>query len=515
MRIHLSFLLVATFALADPKSLHDLTADANRFLSSGDYLEAARTYSQVIQLDPSSYLNYYKRATAYLSLGRNNQALEDLDAILELNPSFSQAYWQKAKILAQEGEFDRALETLRQYGKSGDPEAKQMEERIHIAAEAQRKAIAAEENQQWAVCVDEATQALTTSPNSIPLRELRIRCSEETGNVMSVHGDLSRLAALNPSSISIALRLSHISYFLLASTSALQNIKQCLHYDPDSRPCKRAHKLIRSFDKDITKVRNFVEGSMWRQAIKVLDGSEGLIARFEAVLEMAQEGQDGFEPYIPRKLNPGQHSQLKLEIYALACKAAVGADHKKGYVWCEETLRLDENNVDALVGQGEKLLKEEQWEEAVRSLELAFEKSGRSSQDILNRLQKAQKLLKISKQKDYYKILGVRRDADDRTIKKAFRKAAKTAHPDVGGTQEKMQALNEAYETLIDPELRKRYDNGDDPNDPTSNQQQNPFAHHGGAPFQFFQQGGFPGAGQGYQFHFGGGGGGPKMPGWG
>lgn len=39
---------------------------------------------------------------------------------------------------------------------------------------------------------------------------------------------------------------------------------------------------------------------------------------------------------------------------------------------------------------------------------------------VLGRLQKAQRLLKQSKQKDYYKILGVARDADGKTIKKAL-----------------------------------------------------------------------------------------------
>lgn len=39
---------------------------------------------------------------------------------------------------------------------------------------------------------------------------------------------------------------------------------------------------------------------------------------------------------------------------------------------------------------------------------------------VMNRLNRAQKLLKISKQKDYYKVLGVPRDADDRTIKRAL-----------------------------------------------------------------------------------------------
>lgn len=48
-------------------------------------------------------------------------------------------------------------------------------------------------------------------------------------------------------------------------------------------------------------------------------------------------------------------------------------------------------------------------------------------------------------------VLGVSRDADARTIKKAYRKASKTAHPDKGGTEAKMAALNEAYEVLSNP----------------------------------------------------------------
>lgn len=43
-----------------------------------------------------------------------------------------------------------------------------------------------------------------------------------------------------------------------------------------------------------------------------------------------------------------------------------------------------------------------------------------ADRQVLNRLNRAQKLQKVSKQKDYYKVLGVSRDADDRTIKKAL-----------------------------------------------------------------------------------------------
>jgi DnaJ homolog subfamily C member 3 len=84
------------------------------------------------------------------------------------------------------------------------------------------------------------------------------------------------------------------------------------------------------------------------------------------------------------------------------------------------------------------MLLREEWEEAVRVFERAFESSGRSDRDVsypfllsvqdaelppqqlLARLQKAQRLLKQSRQKDYYKVLGVARDADAKTIKKAL-----------------------------------------------------------------------------------------------
>lgn len=80
------------------------------------------------------------------------------------------------------------------------------------------------------------------------------------------------------------------------------------------------------------------------------------------------------------------------------------------------------------------------------------------------------------------------------------------AHPDKGGSETKMAAVNEAYETLTDPEKRSRFDQGDDPNDPTAGQGGSPFGGFGGGgghPFsQFFQQAGSGGGG--FQFHFGG-----------
>ena len=59
---------------------------------------------------------------------------------------------------------------------------------------------------------------------------------------------------------------------------------------------------------------------------------------------------------------------------------------------------------------------------------------------------------------DYYDVLGVPRSASDKDIKTAFRKLAAKHHPDKGGDSRKFQEINEAYQTLSNPEKRQMYD---------------------------------------------------------
>ncbi len=85
-------------------------------------------------------------------------------------------------------------------------------------------------------------------------------------------------------------------------------------------------------------------------------------------------------------------------------------------------------------------------------------------------------------QKDYYKILGVDKNASQDQIKSAYRKMAKQYHPDLhpgdNAAAEKFKEVNEAYSVVGDPDKRGKYDRGEMDMDGASGF--NPFGGGGG-----------------------------------
>lgn len=98
--------------------------------------------------------------------------------------------------------------------------------------------------------------------------------------------------------------------------------------------------------------------------------------------------------------------------------------------------------------------------------------------------------------KDYYRVLGVAKDASEKDIKQAYRKLARKYHPDMNpddpGAEEKFKEVNEAYEVLSDPEKRKLFDQ--------FGSEWKGWEQRGGAPDDFWQQWGAGQGGRGYTY---------------
>lgn len=87
------------------------------------------------------------------------------------------------------------------------------------------------------------------------------------------------------------------------------------------------------------------------------------------------------------------------------------------------------------------------------------------------KIKKAQLELKKSKRKDYYKLLNIPKDAGEKEIQKAYKKAALLWHPDRHSSKSeeerkeaeiKFKEIAEGYEVLNDPKKRQMYDDGMD-----------------------------------------------------
>ncbi|PWA51945.1 P58IPK-like protein [Artemisia annua] len=168
---------------------------------------------------------------------------------------------------------------------------------------------------------------------------------------------------------------------------------------------------------------------------------------------------------------------------------------------CTEVLTIDEEHVEALVQRGEAKLLIEDWEGAVADMKAAAEKSPQDM-SVREGLMKAEKALKLSQRKDWYKILGISKTASIAEIKRAYKKLALQWHPDknVDNREEaenKFREIAAAYEILGDDDKRSKYDNGEDIEEGMN--------MGGGGGFNPFGAGGFGGGGGGYTFHFEGG----------
>ncbi|KAF9255088.1 hypothetical protein L218DRAFT_1082019 [Marasmius fiardii PR-910] len=260
--------------------------------------------------------------------------------------------------------------------------------------------------------------------------------------------------------------------------AALNPLKQCLCFDPDE-VCLLLHRYPKAFAKSFVKLNDLLGKEDWRGILtESRKGKEKeLLKRFDEAMKAntlrerllappsKKYAKHGKEQVSSSESLEGLSSKTDSYSFVVSCLYKLGFGvvrfdvSEQGQCLLLRTFGSDDcaDDVDGLVGESLMTSDEDSdAKETVQLFEKAFEASGRSSRDIHKWLNDAKKAIEM------------------RMRKAITRKAAKSAHPDKGGTEQKMAAL------------RAWFDTGDVPNDPSGGD---------AGPFTYTYSGGYGGFG--------------------
>lgn len=440
------------------------------FLARGQFSDALTHYHAAVEGDPNNYLTYFKRGTVYYALGKAKFALQDFTKVLEIKPDFTAAQLQRANVYLKLGEYTKAREDL-EHVISVEPynkEALSQYSLLDNLIENMSLCEAYYRGRDFSAAIELGTALLETSPWSVALRQLRAEAYIATNDLYSAVSDLRTVNRLQQDSTDGYFRLSTLLYTLGHVSDALKEVRECLRLDPEHKKCFPLYKKVKQVDKLLQQCEESAKNSEYASCIEY---SRKLL-----------------------KLEEDSESMVTLEGRKWLCACAVKDEqYSAALSYCNEALQIHEDPT-ILCDKADALLGLEMYDDAIRAYKEALnidDKHNRAKEG----LSRAQHLQKHAEQRDYYKILGVKRSANKQQIVKAYRKAAQKWHPDNFTGDEKKIAekkfidIAAAKEVLTDPEKRAQFDSGVDPLDPEQSrhqQYQNPFHHfQHGSPFQF------------------------------
>ncbi|KAL8758750.1 MAG: hypothetical protein Q9184_003842 [Pyrenodesmia sp. 2 TL-2023] len=482
----------------DPEACKAL---GNKYFNSKDYVRAIAEYTKALAVEPQSVTYLSNRAAAFMSANRFEEALADSKLAQELEPQNVKVLHRLSRIYVSLGRPSEAVDVLNQIAAF---QAVTHSERA--AAESMQKHVKqAEDGLQGAATGSMIVHALDQAERGLGVgverpRKWQLMRGEaylRTGNVNSL-GDaqgvaMSLLRKNSKDPEALVLR-GRALYAQGENDKALQHFRQALSCDPDFKDAVKYLRMVQKLERMKEEGNTAFKTGKYKRAVEV----------YGQALEV--------DP-----TNKGINSKL----YQNRAMASIKLkDYKSAVSDCDRALSLDNSYTKARKTRARALGESGSWEEAVREFKAIYE-SNPNEPGIEKDIHYAELELKKSKRKDYYKLLGIEKDAGDNDIKKAYRKLAIVHHPDKNPGDEaaagKFKEIGEAYECLSDPEKRARYDSGEDLIDP-SEMFARGGAGAGGFPggmggmginpemlFNMMGQGGMGGGGGGFTFSTAGG----------
>lgn len=319
-------------------------------------------------------------------------------------------------------------------------------------------------------------RALSNSPASIQFQILKAECLVYLNRYQEAQ-EIANDAVMKDQTNSDALFVRGMClYYQDQAEKAFQHFQRVLQYSPDHYKARDFYKKAKSLQRTKTAGNDAFKAGNWQEAYDLYTESLTIdpdnkhinaALYFNRATTLSKLNR--LDDCIKDCTKAIELDDSYIKAYARRAKAYMDMeDYENAVIDYEKLCKLDKTR-----GNFNEFQYNKNWPYMLPLLTSAYLFCLSFVEH--NQLLKDAKLeLKKSKRKDYYKILGVNKSANDDEIKKAYRKRALAHHPDrfPNATEDekkeeekKFKEVGEAYNVLSDPKKRSRYDNGQDLDD--------------------------------------------------
>ncbi|XP_063227179.1 dnaJ homolog subfamily C member 7 isoform X2 [Bacillus rossius redtenbacheri] len=417
----------------------------NQLYKAEKYQQAVTYYSEAIDLCPETASYYGNRAACYMMLHQYRDALEDVRKSVSLDDTFVKGYARMAKCALALGDVATAenaiakVKELEPLNASILVEANKLDS-VKRFEEEGHKAYAKQDYRKVVFCMK---KALEDAPYCTRYKLRKAECWAFLGKYQEAQEIANDILHVDKQNADAVYVRGMCLYYQDNVEHAFSHFQHVLRLAPDHKKAKDIYKRAKALKQKKEEGNDAFKAVRFQEAYKLYSEALSIDPHNDAV-------------------------NAKLYFNRATVSAKLGRLNES-ITDCTSALKLDETYMKALLRRAKCHMDLENFEEAVHDYEVVVKMD--KSRENKRLLQDAKFCLKKSKRKDYYKILGIDRNASTDEIKKAYRKRALVHHPDRHASasdgekkeqEKKFKELGEAYGILSDPKKRARYDSGQD-----------------------------------------------------